>query len=127
MFGFLKLIFWCRQLAHLTSVLASGGPVLAEHLTSLGNPSDDPQVGVISCVLSMRKFVKVLNWEFDVVLPNFDIRFKFQLVAMCETLDSKIRRLSLKRGTEGSDPAEPSSTEISQVPPFVISFVYHGY
>ena len=75
--------------------------MLAEHLTSLGNPSDDPQVGVISCVLSMRKFVKVLNWEFDVVLPNFDIRFKFQLVAMCETLDSKIRRLSLKRGAEG--------------------------
>ena len=29
------------------------------------------------------------------------ITFKFQLVAMCETLDSKIRRLSLKRGTEG--------------------------
>ena len=46
---------------------------------------------------------------------------------MCETLDSKIRRLSFKRGTEGSDPAEPSSTEISQVPPFVISFVYHGH
>lgn len=69
-----------RQLAHLTSVLASGGPVLAEHLTCLGNPSDDPQ-----------------------------------LVAMCETLDSKIRRLSLKRGAEGSDPAEPCSGDISQV------------
>jgi len=69
-----------RQLAQLASVLASGGPVLAEHLTCLGNPSDDPQ-----------------------------------LVAMCETLDSKIRRLSLKRGAEGSDPAEPSSGDISQV------------
>merc|ERR1719242_2528113 len=38
-----------------------------------------------------------------------------QLVAMVETLDSKIKRLCLKRGTEGSDPAEPCNTDISQV------------
>lgn len=42
-------IEWRRQLAHLTSVLASGGPVLAEHLTCLGNPSDDPQVSLHNC------------------------------------------------------------------------------
>merc|ERR1712083_1146464 len=38
-----------------------------------------------------------------------------QLAAMVETLDSKIKRLCLKRGTEGSDPAEPNNTDISQV------------
>ena len=38
---------WRRQLAQLASVLASGGPVLAEHLTCLGNPSDDPQVSTV--------------------------------------------------------------------------------
>ena len=38
-----------RQLAHLTSVLASGGPLLAEHLASLGNPTDDPQVETLIC------------------------------------------------------------------------------
>ena len=57
------------------------------------------------------------------MLPDFDIVYQLQLVAMCETLESKIKRLSLRRGTDGSDPAEPISDEISQVP----TFVYHGY
>ena len=79
-------------------MLASGGPLLAEHLASLGNPSDDPQVET----LISRRYRSLMEAVEKLIITNCASTLQSQLQAMCETLDSKIRRLSLKRGGEGS-------------------------
>ena len=79
---------------------------LCSPLEVLCSPSTSPPWATPQMILRWRlSFVEDIDswYLFAVLLTNANCAstLQSQLQAMCETLDSKIRRLSLKRGGEG--------------------------